>query len=515
MRAIAMFFWVFMCIVAYGLSATAETTLQKPKLPLVFVPGIFGSKLCKNGDKNQIVWGTVAAMASFPELRLRPQNDVSPKIEPCGEIDEFVIFGPLGQDVYKHFIAALTKSGYVRDRTLFVFSYDWRLSNIENAKRLLSELEIYVAKAKLPADVQFDVIGHSMGGFVASIAANSDRKRFARIITVATPYQGSAAIFASLEAGWGWWQRQLVSMNDVRRTALSFPSIYELLPRYRNCCALGQPGNRTILNMLDPDDLNRILWVRQDSIADLRRQLEIVSRVRTILEDPSPVSVVRLFGVQQRTPEQVYFSPAANADPDRLITKTLYSWLGDGTVMAYSALGNMSAGRLPGLIPHDRIMSDARVIEQLQQLLLFSPVPPEKIFGVPVATCTASDGARVELDGAAISARERLVSPGELVVVSLSLRTSTPNQSPEVLRRLQPRASLGGALDSLQELTFVPVGEVEFDKERTDSGVIDFFTARFEGTFSAPSVNGDATLEVSCGPKSTHPLITWNFKVAP
>jgi len=304
-------------------------------------------------------------------------------------------------------------------------------------------------------------------------------------------------------------------MEDVRKTALSFPSIYELLPTYRNCCALGQPGNRAILNMLNTDDLNRVLWVRQGSTVDLAHQLDAVVRLRVILEGPPKVPVVRLFGFQQQTPEQVYFSAEPNANPDRLITKMLYSWLGDGTVMAYSALGNLNAGRLPGLIPHDRIMSDSRVIEQLQQLLLFNAMPPENIAGTPVATCRASDGSKVEIDGATIAGLERLVAPGEEVVVSLSVRTSTTNQPPEVLRRLQPRGTVvGPTVSNQQELTFLPVGDIEFDKERTENGLIDFHTAKFEGAFAAPAIAGDARIDVSCEPGQAKTLTTWDFKVA-
>src|SRR5262249_14609397 len=183
---------IAICAIVLTVEAGDQAQLPKSTRPLIFLPGIFGSKLCKEGDSKQVLWGTVGAMASFPELRVREEGDLSgPHLEPCGEIDEFVIFGPLGQDIYKHFLTSLEYSGYVRDKTLFVFSYDWRLSNFDNAKKLEADIETYITKSRLPSDVQFDVIGHSMGGIIATIVANGDNKRIARLITVATPYKGS------------------------------------------------------------------------------------------------------------------------------------------------------------------------------------------------------------------------------------------------------------------------------------------------------------------------------------
>jgi pimeloyl-ACP methyl ester carboxylesterase len=478
----------------------AQVSLPLPERPLVFLPGIFGSKLCVDADPKRMVWGSLAAMPSFAELRLRLPGETSgPNILPCGEIDEFVIFGPLGQDVYKNFLDILENSGYVRNKTLFVFSYDWRLSNFDNAKKLESELERYVLQAGLPTDQKFDVLGHSMGGIIATIVANGESRRIDRLYTVATPYQGSVRLFASLESGWGWWQRRLISMEAVRRTVLSFPSIYELLPSYENCCALGQPGNRVVLNMLNPTDLQRIRWVRDSSSTDLEQQLSNARRLRTILDMPAKVPTIRLFGLQQETPEQIYLSAAPNSDPKRLINKLPTSWLGDGTVMAYSALGNLDTGRLPGIIPHDHIMSDIEIIKQLQRLLLLrTPVPPRKISGTPVATCNTSEGATYEIDGLSVDGKERLVAPGENVSLSLSVRMSSPIQQPESLRNIELRGQLEANNPTGTEIRFSPVGDVQFDRERSETGVVDFYSLKFNSFFVAPPSSGDARVRIRC-----------------
>jgi pimeloyl-ACP methyl ester carboxylesterase len=189
--------------------------------PLIFIPGIFGSKLCQDGDPKRVLWGSATALSLLPKLKLHADGKTSDVVvKPCGEIDEFVYFGPLGQDIYGNFLKALDTAGYKRDKNLFVFAYDWRLSNFENAKILEAEIEKYAVLAELGLSGQFDVVAHSMGGLIITILQNSANPRIARVVTVSTPFQGSVKLFSSLESGWGWIQRKLVSMKQVRDTVL-------------------------------------------------------------------------------------------------------------------------------------------------------------------------------------------------------------------------------------------------------------------------------------------------------
>src|SRR5687767_3912822 len=68
-------------------SLHAQQLPPAPERPLVFVPGLLGSMLCRPGPQGEqtVVWGTVDAMGQFPTLAVdRKNNDVVP----CGLIRE-------------------------------------------------------------------------------------------------------------------------------------------------------------------------------------------------------------------------------------------------------------------------------------------------------------------------------------------------------------------------------------------------------------------------------------------
>jgi pimeloyl-ACP methyl ester carboxylesterase len=485
-----------------------------PKRPLIFIPGIFGSKLCRDGDPNQLLWGSVSAFASFPLLKMKPDGVTSDvRVEPCGEIDQFVYFGPLGQDVYRHFLTVLDSNGYKRGKNLFVFSYDWRLSNLKNIERLERDLETFAHSASLGADGQFDVVGHSMGGLLATLLANRGNRRVARVITVSTPFLGSANLFNSLETGWGWVQRRYVSMDQVRQIALTFPSIYELLPVYDYCCALGRPGQSSALKVLD--DLNKIQWFRSVPADDLNSYVASAKKVHAAVDAAPRISVAHLYGVQQRTPEQIYFAPDPNASPDALIADTNMSWRGDGTVMDFSASPGNDLDRLPGGFSHDRIMSDERIITSILFGLADKPMP-KKIQGEPLATCDTSEGKQVDIDGGTLTGTERIVSPDEDVSITLSIRSSQVSNEPELLTTLRLQAgTVASAGTSTVDLSSAARPDPDVEKIRSETGLTSnqFYSTKFTASFKAPNSTGDATVEVRCGPENKV-IAVWDFKVA-
>lgn len=77
---------------------------------------------------------------------------------------------------YNDLYAALEKMGYEMDKTLFLFPYDWLRSNIFSARLLRERLETesqtvaavpWAASSGNPANITFDLIGHSTGNLVA------------------------------------------------------------------------------------------------------------------------------------------------------------------------------------------------------------------------------------------------------------------------------------------------------------------------------------------------------------
>src|SRR5829696_3522713 len=128
------------CLVTVLTTASSDASPRpEPKRPLIFVPGLLGSRLCRPSQKNPnepvLVWGSLSALSQFLSLRLDPDG-AKDETTPCGLLREVVFFGGFAQDVYAPVIAHLEQIGYAEGRNLFVFAYDWRRSVFENAERL-------------------------------------------------------------------------------------------------------------------------------------------------------------------------------------------------------------------------------------------------------------------------------------------------------------------------------------------------------------------------------------------
>jgi pimeloyl-ACP methyl ester carboxylesterase len=113
-----------------------------------------------------------------------------------------------------------------RSAQMVVVPYDFRQSNRDSAAWLDQ-----VVRAWSNEDEQVVVVAHSMGGVVASgwFAANEGLRRCRRLVTVGTPHRGAPKALEWLSPS---------SPGPIRRQSVvevfhTWPSMYELLPRYR------------------------------------------------------------------------------------------------------------------------------------------------------------------------------------------------------------------------------------------------------------------------------------------
>lgn len=183
--------------------AQAQVPSANARRPIVFIPGLLGSRLCRDNPVNPaepiLAWGSVGALPDFPTLRIG--SDVADDLKPCGVIREIVFLGPLKQELYAPIINHLEKIGYREGADLFIFDYDWRRSVFDNASRLET-----FAREKIPDPAQrFDIVAHSMGGLIARVYVNrhDGAQRVARLFSAGSPFQGSVKVYATLDKGWG------------------------------------------------------------------------------------------------------------------------------------------------------------------------------------------------------------------------------------------------------------------------------------------------------------------------
>jgi hypothetical protein len=243
----------------------------------------------------------------------------------------------------------------------------------------------------------------------------------------------------------------------------------------------------------------------------LRERLASLAKLRALSTARPRVAVARLYGVQEATPEQIYLWPDLAADPNHLISKIVPSWLGDGTVIDYSAMQDNDLGRLPGAVLHERIMSDTKIIAQVKAALV-DRAPPESISGAPLATCMTSDGS-LDIDGATLDGSDRVVVPGQEVEAALSIRSSVQMPDPNVLRTIAIEARVVSP-EGFSALKFNPIGQSQFGNERTKYGITDFFVQNFATNFPAPKGLGDARIEIRCNVNQDEAVTSWDFKVA-
>jgi pimeloyl-ACP methyl ester carboxylesterase len=240
--------------------ATARATTGKR--PVIVIPGILGSELInpKTGEK---VWPS-AFRTEEEGLPISPNlSDNRDDLVP-GKILETVKLAKVLPEVYvyRDLLEALRRyAGYRQgdwenpsaddDRdTFYVFAYDWRRDNAENARVLVRRLQRLKDKLKRQ-DLKFNIVAHSMGGLIARYAAMygdadlpagdtpiqptwSGAAHINKIVMIGVPNEGSADAFATLVEGYSVTEglrRRVPLLNKLTaQDAVRTPSVFQLMP---------------------------------------------------------------------------------------------------------------------------------------------------------------------------------------------------------------------------------------------------------------------------------------------
>lgn len=351
-------FFMVLLIALAGISGASaqQKPSASPVRPLVLVPGLLGSKLCRTDEQGNkiIVWGTLGAILKFPDLILDGSKE---PLEACGLIREMSYLGVYTQDFYAPFLKRLEAAGYVEQKNLLIFDYDWRLSVFENAERLADFLDQTVAEHG-----QVDMVAHSMGGLIARtyIMEGRGAERVHRLITAGTPWRGSVQVFDLLENGWGTTNLIMGGLKEVRKTIMSFPSLYELMPAYDGCC-LGTGNSPQGFQIDQIKAWVNLKWegIDTQALPDFRDIKARQNKLSRIVEAPLPnhIEDVLVIGIDQRTPE--FYRLKTGKGPAHFDIHT--SWNGDGTVMRNSALLQDRITFQTRFAIHDTILNETSV----------------------------------------------------------------------------------------------------------------------------------------------------------
>ena len=267
----------------------AQSKLRKGKRPVIIIPGILGSELV-NSETNERVWLNLSsAKTDGLSLPISPNlSENRDKIVPTRIIERAKISAFLPEvSIYEALIQAMERYGGYRagdwenpdaeggglDK-YYVFAYDWRRDNVENAQILVRKIE--ELKRKLgDAELRFNVIAHSMGGLIARYAAMyadedlppNDTKpvpnwrgaaHFNKIFMFGVPNEGSMATLELLIKGYRVGGFNINVLN--REVAITSPAVFQLLPHQNTARFYDEDLNPTQIDLYDPATWKKYGW---------------------------------------------------------------------------------------------------------------------------------------------------------------------------------------------------------------------------------------------------------------
>jgi pimeloyl-ACP methyl ester carboxylesterase len=382
-----------------------------PERPVVVIPGILGSKICEKSTGN-VVWGDKWSLGNFSKLALPVSFDEGNlPLRACGLINSVNILGPWQIHQYDDLFSTLGGMGYKEEnKNLFVFDYDWRLSNRTSARRLQEFLQKNLPTGK------FDLVVHSMGGIVAKVwmAELGGASRVSTFLTFGTPQLGSATTFKTLDDGWGFWGNLAAhGLGSVRETSMTFPSVYELLPSYQKCCAF-KSNTSPLPNYFDPfqsASWEKFSWLpaefsNPDRKAWLKRTLQGARVILGLAVPPGP-KVVMVVNSLIPTTWRVFFDAASGK------VLNYMDQPGDGTVAQWSASNNQLNEGRPSLTSHQTIFADDAARQVLKWVLADGAQPTSGFTLEVKASLETNNSKFVNLRSAAAQIDPPVLEPGQ------------------------------------------------------------------------------------------------------
>jgi pimeloyl-ACP methyl ester carboxylesterase len=295
-RSRAGFITILLCVLlvageAFG-QAPAVPAPPTGKAPIIIIPGLTGSNLV-NSKTGEEVWFK-ARRAKDDDIRLPISPNLSRNRDNLTvqdiirKVEFFKVLPEI--EVYERLIDALqTRGGYREAKwttatrkdaqdTFFVFAYDWRRDNVENAQLLMRKIETLKRRLGRP-DLKFNVVAHSMGGLLARYAAmygNADlrpgtpqptwagAKHFDKVFLLGTPNEGSIMSLNALLNGFSYigGGLNLPFIQDISRfDAFTIPAIYQLLPHDGALLAYDENLKPIKVDLYDPAEWEKYGWV--------------------------------------------------------------------------------------------------------------------------------------------------------------------------------------------------------------------------------------------------------------
>ncbi|WP_316224613.1 MULTISPECIES: lipase/acyltransferase domain-containing protein [unclassified Bradyrhizobium] len=451
-----------------------------PQRPVVFVPGILGSRLVD--INNNVVWGNTNSLLNYSHLELYPGSPGS-SLKVAGLVNSINVLGPFWTiHEYDSLLDQIHRLGYVDNKNLFTFPYDWRKSNFDTAKMF----DAFVTSNPALREGKFDIVAHSMGGLVTKIwlINYGGAARVNKVIYMGTPFQGSMNAFATLSDGWGAFANFMAGgLATVRRVTFSFPSIYELFPTYDACCRLGDTGHHTMLDIFSPATWTQRDWLPAEyapggaRAAAFEHGLAQARQIGLLMRQPVPgVEEIKFAGDVIDTKLWLYVPQQNQSWKNWKFSQSR----GDGTVPVWSAANNFTGtqGSEPSFVEHATIFADKWLSNKLDRELV--PDTPPPVRAVEYDKVDTPSGPK-KMTLATVEVDPPVAAPGEKVHLRISLQFDGPVARGDV----KPDARLISAHRDL------PLAETTTDADMAVRRVT------FDGEIEAPRQEDTHQIDVS------------------
>ena len=304
-----------------GYSETELTMLapvlhEKPRRPVVIIPGFFGSNLWLGEEK---IWPNLKAMGRLPDLmKWSPESKTA--LTPRGLIDQVVIVpNVVRQEQYGGLIDFLEEAlGYKRGQDLFEFAYDFRQDLRTTARQLAEAVDGWRRSGMVT------IIAHSMGTLISRYYVNrlGGHRQVDRMVLLGGPHAGSPKAVMNMAVPSTLLPFGVMGAR-IQEVMLTFPAIYHLLPEYP--CGTDQYGKP-------------MHWIRDQSwlAAQYRPMLRDAAEFREEIRGEAKVRTLCIFGYGMKTLMDLRVMRDAGGVCTRI--EGVFLPGGDGTVPEASAV---------------------------------------------------------------------------------------------------------------------------------------------------------------------------------
>jgi pimeloyl-ACP methyl ester carboxylesterase len=266
-----------------------------------------------------------------------------------------------------------------------------------------------------------------MGGLVSLVylAQSPDLSRIKSLTTLGTPFLGAASTFQLMVDGWEYHNLAGMSKTESRELIASFPSVYELLPIYPNCCLL---ADRKQFSVVESDLASLKKIVPSATSSDLAQMVENRKRLAKI--------VAEIDGGRFRSVPVYMIGASSHATAGRVTILEngaikVESIRGDATVPTTSAGAGHAADLSPSQAQHQRIFDDdgahSKILSILKNKTMDLALEAGGSYRIQPANAAA-----IEAELLMLRADKDTVNAGETVAITLTF-SSKASQLPKKL----------------------------------------------------------------------------------